>query len=173
MNFLRTVKKLIINSNLNIKYNRWKIENEQIEDQVQVLFIDGMIAFDSSAKALISKVQADNYALMVKDGKGIIDKYSLKDKDIFLGRDENYLLFREGNLDFKSKNIVLNCEQFNINCDALNIESPNININTDSIILNGVEITIVGNKVILNGKEIAVIGGQVNLTSGDIIVSGQ
>ena len=160
MNFLRNVKKLTLKNILTATFARWSMDGKDLDAQVDVLFPDGMIAINSSAKCWISKFQVDNYALLVKDNYELIEKYSLVDGDVFIGRDSNYLLFRDGSLAVKT-------DQLNIDCKDINITVEN------AVTINGVELTVVGGKLLLNGVELAVVGGNINTTSNKITTSGQ
>lgn len=167
MNIFRNIKKLLINSTVFLKFSCWKIDGFDLDKEADVLFPDGLISINSSSKAIIQEVQSDLYAQLVNNGQEIIEKNSLKEGDIFSGRLENYLLFRDGNLKIKSKTLEVDCNQFNISCNSININVSNIVIN------NNINLSFVGDKISINGKEIAVLGGTVNLTTGIINNSGQ
>ena len=164
---LRTIKKLIIETTIAIRFATWKVEGTDVDNDAKVLFSDGLISINSQSKSMIHQLQADRYGFLVGDGEEIIKEHSLVDNDLFLGRIDNYLLFREGNLKLNCKELDLTATDINVNCDSININVAN------NITINGIVFSFVGNKVSIAGKEIAVIGGDVNLLSGKIIVSGQ
>lgn len=160
MNFLRNIKKLTFKNILTATFSRWVIDGQSLDKDVDVLFPDGIIGINASAKCWISKFQVDNYALLVKDNSELIEKYSLVDGDVFIGRDGNYLLFRGGSLAIKT-------EELTIEADDLNITVVN------GITVNGIPITFVGGKMLINAKEVAVVGGDINTTTNKITTSGQ
>jgi len=101
-------------------------------------------------------ITLDKYAKLIKD-------YSLKDGDVFLGRNRNYLLFRNGNQSLKS--------------GTLTVEANEVNVVANKINFNGVELYSEGGKIKVKVgatlKEMVVVGGTVNLSTGQIITSGQ
>ena len=160
MKFLRTINKLITGDGLSLNFTRWKIGADTLTNDVDVLFPDGIISINSLSKAVISKFQSEHKAVLADYSVDLIAKYNLVDGDIFLGRDSNYLLFREGSLSIES-------DQLNIDCNDVNITVAN------SITVNGIELTFVADKMLINGAEIAVVGGDVNPTTHKIEISGQ
>jgi hypothetical protein len=166
MNLLRSINKLKISNSVRAVFTRWKIEAKNFEDTIPVLFGDGLISINSSAKVNIQNYQAENYGTLLTDGFDLVKKYSLKDGDVFLGRDENYFLFRGGDLNLKTKNLDLNCQEINIECTNINITCP-------TITMNGVVFTFTGGKLSINGKEVAVIGGDISTITNKITTSGQ
>lgn len=162
MNLLRKINKISISaaSLVLANFTKWRLGNESIDTDVQMLFPDGIIAINSDSKSWISKFQAKNYALFASDYANLIKKYSLKDKDVFIGRENNYLLFRNGDLEIKSKT-------FNIACDDINITVAN------KIKINDIELTFIEGKMLIGGKEIAVVGGSVDPETHLINTSGQ
>lgn len=194
INILRDIKKLIINGTVAIKFITWKIEDTDVERKASVLFSDGVISINSKSKSFIHQVQADRYAFFVDDAEEIISKYSLVDGDLFIGRIDNYLLFRDNNLNIKCNKFILDCDEVNIEANDITINTTNltknattININADVInevattsinitgnfILNGIPFSVAAGKLSISGKELAVVGGDVNLSTGEIITSGQ
>lgn len=130
----------------------WKVGNQNRTEQSPIYFIDGLIAINSDESMMIGVNQNEFYCFNVGEYQAIREKMGLKDKDVFIGRDGNYLLFRDGELSIKTKNLKIEAEK---------------------IIFNGVEITSIANKILLNGKEIAVVGGDINTTTNKITGSGQ
>lgn len=159
-NFLRPIKKIFLENGLVARFVRWEIEQDSIEDDVDVLFPDGIISINSKSNAWIVDFGAKNYSILTDYGKEIIELYSLKDEDLFIGRKENYFLFRDGNVNVKTK-------ELNIDCDDINVNVAN------SITVNGVSLTFTGNKMLINGNKVAVVGGVANTTTGIIETSGQ
>lgn len=159
ISILRDVKKLIINATVAIKFVTFKLGDKGIESDSRILFPDGFISINSKSKALIQNIQETNYSFLVNDSEEIIKEYSLVDSDVFAGRIDNYLLFRGGNLDIKTKNL-------NITCDDINITVAN------NITINGIALSFSGGKVSIAGKEVAVVGGSTQ-TGGNIVSSGQ
>lgn len=162
MNLLRKINKISISAASLVfsNFTKWRLGNESIDTDVQMLFPDGIISINKDSKSWISKFQAKNYALFAGDYADLIKKYSLKDKDIFIGREDNYLLFRNGDLEIKTKNL-------NIDCDDINITVAN------KIKINDIELTFVAGKMLIGDKEIAVVGGSVDPESYLIETSGQ
>jgi len=158
INILRNVRKLIINATVAIRFVTFKIGKKIIESDSNILFPDGFVSVNSKSKALIHNIQEDNYGFFVNDAEEIIKKHSLVDQDIFAGRADNYLLFRDGNLDIKTK--------------SLNIVCDDVNITTNNITINGVALSFSNGKFSVTGKEVAVVGGATQ-TGGNIITSGQ
>lgn len=159
ISILRDVKKLIINATVAIKFVTFKLGDKGIESDSRILFPDGFISINSKSKALIQNIQETNYSFLVNDSEEIIKEYSLVDSDVFAGRIGNYILFRGGNLDIKTKNL-------NITCDDINITVAN------NITINGIALSFSGGKVSIAGKEVAVVGGSTQ-TGGNIVSSGQ
>lgn len=110
------------------------------------------MAFNSEESIMIGTNQETLYALNVSKNEKLRAKYGLKDKDVFLGRDGNYLLFRDGNLT---------------------INTGNINITADKITFNGVDIKMSEGVLSVNDKPIAVVGGDVDPITNKITISGQ
>jgi hypothetical protein len=160
MNILRTLKKITIAATVVASITKWRLGSSDLDEDIDVVFPVGCIGIKSDSKAWISKFQANNYALLVKNYSDLIAKYSLKDNDLFYGDDENYILFREGSVNIKS-------DQININCNDINITVAN------KIKINNVEITFVANKILINGKQVAVVGGDISTVTNKITTSGQ
>ena len=186
--FLRSIKKLNINNSVRGIFTRWKIQAKDYDETIPILFGDGLISINSQAKMNIGEYQAENYATLVSDGFDLVKKYSLKDGNVFLGRDENYLLMRGGDLDIKTKdlnietndisieanNLDLNCQDINITCQDLILTATSLNITCPSITINGIVFAFTGGKLSINGKEVAVIGGDIDpVITNKIITSGQ
>lgn len=167
INILRDIKKLIINNGLSAKYNLWSIGDKNIERDVDVIFPDGLISINSSSKIQVTDFGERNRAKIVTYAADLINKYSIVDGDVFLGRDSNYLLFRNGSLSIQSTNLDININELNIDCEDININV------TNAITINNVPLTFVGDKMLINGKEIAVVGGDINPSTNKISVSGQ
>ena len=159
MMFLRDIKKLTIKKSVSGIFTKWRIQRESHDSSVPILFGDGFISINSQAKLNIANYQAENYATLVTDGFDIVEKHSLQDGDILLGRIDNYLLFKGGNLTLRTKNLDLSSKDFNITCDKLTI--------------NGIVFSFTGGKLLLNNKEVAVVGGDINPSTNKIQVSGQ
>lgn len=130
----------------------WNLGENKRKEDAPLFFVDGLISFNSEESILIGCNQDSYYALNISQNEELREKYAIKDKDVFLGRDGNYLLFRDGNLT---------------------IETGNININASKITFNGIDITMNTNILSVNGKQIAVVGGDINPTTNKIITSGQ
>lgn len=130
----------------------WNLGKNKRTEESPIFFMDGLISLNSSGSMLIGTNQETFYCFGVDKFEELRSKYSIKDKDVFLGRDGNYILFRDGNLT---------------------IETENINITATKITFNGVDITMSAGKLSVNSKEIAVIGGDINPTTNKIITSGQ
>lgn len=162
MNILRRINKITITAASAVlsNFTKWRLIDESIDTEVQMLFPDGIIAINTDSKSWISKFQAKNYALFTSDYADLIKKYSLKDKDVFIGRENNYLLFRNGDLEIKTKNLKIDCDEANI-------------IVANKIKINNVELTFVAGKMLIGGKEIAVVGGSVDSGTYLINNSGQ
>ena len=171
--FLRSIKKLNINNSVRGIFTRWKIQAKDYDETIPILFGDGLISINSQAKMNIGDYQAENYATLVSDGFDLVKKYSLTDGDLFLGRDENYLLMRSGNLNLKTNNLDLNCQDINIDCQDLVINAASLNITCPSITINEIEFSFTGGKLSINGKEVAVVGGDISTITNKITVSGQ
>ena len=193
----RSIKKLAIKTTVVAHFTGWKIENKDIDNFSNVLFPSGIISINSSDKVMTYQVLDDKFGFILTDGSFYIKKYGLKDPDSFVGRDENYLLFRDGNLQQKTKdynleaetvtidanivditanNITLNVGTLNLNADIINIDSDNINVTvTNNITVNGIVFTFIGSRLRIDGIEAAVVGGavQVGPFIGSITTSGQ
>jgi len=149
MNLIRKINSI---KNFVASCTLWNVGGSKRTEQSPLYFMDGLIAVNSSESMLIGVNQQDFYAFNIGKYEALREKYGLKDQDIFIGRDSNYILFRDGNLLIESKEITINCTK---------------------IILNGVEITVSGNKISVGGKEIAVVGGDINAVTNKIETSGQ
>lgn len=130
----------------------WNAGSSKRTEESPLYFIDGLIAINSSESMLIGVNQQDFYAFNIGQYETLREKYGLKDNDVFLGRDGNYILFRDG---------------------SLTIESDQVSINCKKLVFNGVEITVDTNKILIAGKEVAVIGGGINTSTNTIETSGQ
>ncbi len=142
----------------------WDLGDRKRKEKAPLYFIDGLIAINSEESMYIGYNQPTFYALRIK--------YAIKDKDVFLGRDENYLLFRGGDLTCKTKVLNLEAETINITATTINIEANDININ-GTITLNGVAITVASGVISINGKPLAVVGGDISTITNKITTSGQ
>lgn len=158
-NFLRAISQFIFKNGLTVKFVRWNLGKESLTETAKVLFPDGIIAINKDGKAWISQFQSDNFALLVDGAEKLITDYSLKDGDVFVGRNRNYLLFRNGDLKIK--------------CATLEIDCNNIEILTNEININGVILTFVDGKILINSKEVAVVGGDISVLTSKITTSGQ
>jgi hypothetical protein len=101
--------------------------------------------------------------MIVSKAQDVITKNGLKDGDVFVGRNKNFILFRNGNQTIKSTII-------NIHANELQFVGNKINF-------NGVELYAEGGKLKLKVgaelKEIAVVGGEISTSHKTIITSGQ
>lgn len=157
----------------------WNLGERKRTEKAPFYFIDGLIAINSDESMYIGYNQPTLYALNVSENRALRVKYGIKDKDVFLGRDGNYLLFRDGNLTHKTKdlnieaeNVTYNAQVLNINANTLNIVANNINI-TGTLTLNGVPITVNSGIVSINAKPVAVVGGDISIATKKITTSGQ
>lgn len=130
----------------------WSIGDKNRNEQAPIYFIDGLISLNSSESILIGCNQPELFSFNIGQYEELRNKYQIKDNDIFLGRDSNYLLFRDANLT---------------------IQTEQLNINANKIVFNGVEITSLENIIYINEKAVAVVGGDINPTTNKIEVSGQ
>lgn len=130
----------------------WNIGKNQRNEQAPIYFIDGLIAINSSSSMLIGENQPQLFSLNVGEYESLREKYQIKDNDVFIGRESNYLLFRDGNLI---------------------IETKSLNINAEKLIFNGVEIKSTSGIIYISEKAVAVVGGDVNPLTNKIQVSGQ
>lgn len=160
MNLLRDIQRITkTTSGVFSKYIKWSLGETKVEGNVRLIFSDGLIAF-SKNKVSVSKYQEATYAEVKGDYQELIDKYNISEDDVFLGRDGNYILFRNGNIAIKTSRLNLECDDVDITI-------------TNAITVNGVALTFVADKMLINGKEVAVIGGDVNPLTNKIEVSGQ
>lgn len=141
-----------------IYYNlgKEKLKNENII----VYFQDGVVSYNTGAElSICSDENGEDYGMLINttEAKKIIDKFSLQNKDIFYGRELNYILIKDSN-----NNLIIKSNTINIDGDL--IIDGNLNINGN--------LNITGNAKI-NNKDIAVVGGDVNINTGKIIGSGQ
>lgn len=130
----------------------WNLGNRKRKEQAPFYFMDGLIAINSDESMYIGYNQPTLYAFNISEALELRSKYGIKDKDVFLGRDENYLLFRNGNLTIKTKDLI---------------------INADKIIFNGIEITVASDIISIAGKPVAVVGGDISTVTNKITTSGQ
>lgn len=160
MNLIRKIKKLVSGKLVNVKFMPYSATPDMQSD---VYFMDGIIGINSDASVIVGKSDATTYGMIISKAESTITKNGLKDGDVFVGRDRNYVLFRNGNQTIKSTII-------NINANELQFVGNKINF-------NGVELYSEGNKLKIKVgaelKEIAVVGGSVNISTGQIISSGQ
>jgi hypothetical protein len=149
MSFIRKIDKI---KNFIASCVLWKLGDTNRMAKAPLYFIDGLIAINSSESMLIGENQPDLFALNIGEYQKLREQYQIKDNDVFVGRENNYLLFRDGVLTIKTTDLV---------------------INASKIIYNGLEINVTANIISINGKQVAVIGGDVDLLTGKITASGQ
>ena len=136
--------------------NRAKLEEDQLDADTEIVYPDGIISVNPNAYA-ISYV--DQYGVFVSNVVDVnnyvnlIKKYEIVNQDLFVGREENYIIFRT-NL-------------------SLQIKNNSTILDTQTIIINGLEFTVNNGKFFINGKEVAVVGGDINPSTNKIINSGQ
>lgn len=188
MKILRDIKQLIFKTSLFTKVREWGIDGTDIFSKPMVLFPDGIIGINSNSKVSVEEYQETNYAKFYSDYRSLLSKYALKDMDVFLGRDSNYILFRDGitklentSLEITSDSSLLTSKELNVVSDSSLITSKvldvvsetSIEVTTPILTLNGVGITVVAGKLFIGGKEVAVVGGDIDPTTNKITVSGQ
>lgn len=136
--------------------NRAKLEGEQLDADTEIVYPDGIISVNPNAYAVShvdqygvfvsNVVDVDNYVNLIK-------KHEIVNQDLFVGREENYIIFRT-NL-------------------SLQIKNNNTILDTQTIVINGLQFTVNNGKFFINGKEVAVVGGDINPSTNKIINSGQ
>lgn len=136
----------------------WNMANKRTEE-VPLYFIDGIIGVNSGESVMIGVNEPSLYGFNIGQYEALRKTYALKDKDVFIGRDKNYILFRDGSQ-------VIGTDLISVTCNE-------VDITANKITFNGVELTVVANKLLINGKEIAVVGGDINTGTNKITGSGQ
>ena len=136
----------------------WNTPNKRME-KAPLYFIDGIIGINSEESVMIGVNEPTLYGFNVGQYEKLRKDYGLKDDDDFVGRNRNYILFRNGNLNMKGT--------------TLKLEYNELQIVANSINFNGISLTATGGKLFINGKEIAVVGGDINTTTNKITGSGQ
>lgn len=136
----------------------WNTPNKRTE-KAPLYFIDGIIGINSNESVLIGINEPTLYGLNIGQYERLREAYGLKDEDVFVGRNRNYMLFRNGNLRMKGTSISLEYNELNITANSINF--------------NGVALTSIDGKLLINGKEIAVVGGDINTGTNKITGSGQ
>lgn len=155
MNYIRQITKI---KDFVASCILWDTPNKRMEN-APLYFIDGLIAINSSESLLIGTNQPNLFGFNIGQYEELRKKYILKDGDVFIGRSENYTLFRSGSQTIKTKLLIANCEE--------------ATITANKITFNGVELTTVSGKLLINGKEIAVVGGDIDTGTNKITGSGQ
>ena len=156
MNFIRKIDKI---KDFVASCTLWNLGISKRSEKSALYFMDGLIAINSKESMLIGENQPEFYAFNIGKYEEMRNKYAIKDNDIFLGRDENYLLFRDGKLSLKT--------------NELNIDSTNINITCTTLNINGIAFAFTDGKLSINGKEVAVVGGEISTSTKTITTSGQ
>lgn len=174
MKILRDIKQLIFKTSLFTKVREWGIDGTDIFSKPMVLFPDGIIGINSNSKVSVEEYQETNYAKFYSDYRSLLSKYALKDMDVFLGRDSNYILFRDGITKLENTSLEITSDSSLITSKVLDVVSEtSIEVTTPILTLNGVGITVVAGKLFIGGKEVAVVGGDIDPTTNKITVSGQ
>lgn len=163
MNYIRKIKKLIVSNLAKAYFSTYQIGNNSVDLSSDIYFIDGVVGINSESKILTSKSDAVRYAMIIDKYESIISNNDLKDKDVFVGRNSNYILFRNGNQTIKSSTVLVQANEIDVIANKINF--------------NGVELYSEAGKLKIKVgsllKEVAVVGGTVNLSTGQIITSGQ
>jgi hypothetical protein len=161
--FVRNLTKTKIGKTIQSIWNQWFVQGDKISKTGDMIFIDGLVSFDDEGKIAACKNDAQTITFPVSFAERIIKVMGIKSKDVFLGREGNYLFFRNGNLNIKTTSLTINAND--------------ININANKIIFNGVNIYSIDGKLKIGNdeaqKEVAVIGGDVDPITNKIITSGQ
>jgi hypothetical protein len=119
MNLIRYIKKLVAGKLVNVSFSPYSASPDLKSD---VYFMDGVIGINSDSSVIVGKSDADTYAMIVSKAQDVITKNGLKDGDVFIGRNKNFVLFRNGNQTIKSTII-------NIHANELQFVGNKINFN--------------------------------------------
>ncbi len=158
------INKFLTDKILKISIDKYKLENEQLSIESEVVYPDGIISVNQNAYSITMK---DEYGVFISNivdadnAINLINKYKIVDNELLVGREENYIIFRN-NFSLQIKNNDTICESSN-----------SFQISSNEIDFNGIKLTVANGKLLLNGKEISVVGGDIDPTSNKIINSGQ